>query len=344
MTQFFGDAMIRSARWLPSGLGSRAIVVACVMAAAVLAVGFPAQARALQPALPEEVRDLPLRVLPTATPSPVIALVMSGDGNWASFITGLADGLVAQGIPVVGLESRAYLAREKTPEVLTADMVRVLRTYIRLWGAERILIVGYSRGADFAPFLVNRLPADLRARVVGVGLFSPTRRASFTFHLTDLVRYTPRDSDLPAVPEVVALAPLRVLCVYGARDADTLCPLLPDGVATIRAEDSGHRLPNPARLARILFDAVVPAVDQAVPREAVVAIGGRRQVHRTRSLCAYTVVPANARVPLLFAGNRTRAASERTERRVVDRHRRHSPPPIPFPPPPPVRATDSPPL
>ena len=220
----------------------------------------PSQGRALQAPLPEAVRDLPLRAFGSG-PSPIMALVMSGDGNWAPFVSGVARALVAEGIPVVGLASRAYLSRPRTPAELTSDMVRVLRTYTRLWGAERILIVGYSRGADFAPFLLNRMPPDLRAQVVGVGLLSPTRRASFEFHLTDLVRYTERSSDRPAVPEVEALAPLPVLCVYGTRDADALCPLLPEGAATVQAEDAGHRLQNPGGLVRLLLDTVVPASD-----------------------------------------------------------------------------------
>ncbi len=213
---------------------------------------FPLHAQRQPPA--EEVRDLPLRILPAATPGPVLALVMSGDGNWASFISDMADALVARGVPVVGLESRAYLSRARTPEELAADMSRALRTYLRLWGARQILIVGYSRGADFAPFLVNRLAPDLRARVVGVGLFSPSKMANFEFHYTDLVRYTHRDSDLDAVPEVEALAPLPVLCVYGEDDKDTLCPLLPQGMATVVPRDAGHRLHDPAGLAAILLE------------------------------------------------------------------------------------------
>jgi type IV secretory pathway VirJ component len=212
-----------------------------------------------RPPLAEAVKDLPLRVLPAPSPSPVLALVMSGDGNWAHFIADMADALVARGIPVVGLESRAYLSRPRTPKELTQDMERVLRTYLDVWGANRVLIVGYSRGADFAPFLVNRLPADLRARILGVGLFSPTKMASFEFHYIDLVTFKARDTDMDAVPEVEALAPLPVLCVYGTQDKDTLCPLLPEGMATVVPRDAGHRLHEPDELADLLLDATLGA-------------------------------------------------------------------------------------
>lgn len=213
----------------------------------------------------DTVRDLPLKALPAASSSRVLALVMSGDGNWAHFIADMADALVARGIPVIGLESRSYLSHPRTPEELAVDMERTLRAYLREWHAERILIVGYSRGADFAPFLVNRLPADLRARIVGVGLFSPTKMASFEFHLIDLVRYKHRATDVDAIPEVEALAPLPVLCVYGTEDEDTLCPLLPDGMATVVPRDAGHRLHEPDALAGILVGATLGVASATAP-------------------------------------------------------------------------------
>jgi len=203
--------------------------------------------------------DLPLVVLPPEGPSPVLALVLSGDGNWAHFVRQMADTLSARGLPVVGLESRSYLSHPRTPDELERDLEPVLRHYLETWKARSIVVVGFSRGADFAPFLVNRLPADLRARVLGVALFSPTRMASFVFHLSDLMGYTPRPTDVSAVPEVDALAPLPVLCVYGTGDEHALCPRLPPGLAEVVATESGHRLSEPGRWADLVlarFDAV----------------------------------------------------------------------------------------
>jgi type IV secretory pathway VirJ component len=203
--------------------------------------------------LPDSLQGLPLVELPTGKDAPVLALVMSGDGNWASFVRELADTLVERGVPVVGLESRSYLSQVRTPEELARDMEAVLRHYLKGWSAEEILVVGYSRGADFAPFLVNRLPQDLRSRVRGVAILSPTKMASFEFHLIDLVHYVRRPSDIPAVPEVEALAPLPVLCVYGVRDQDALCPLLPEGTADVVPLDAGHRLHGSGILADLLL-------------------------------------------------------------------------------------------
>jgi type IV secretory pathway VirJ component len=124
----------------------------------------------------------------------------------------------------VGLKSRAYLqAKPRSPDSMARDVERVLRHYLPLWGRERVVLLGYSRGADFVPFVANRLPADLRARVALLGMFGMERNANFEFHWTDIVRDTKRASDLPTAPELARLRGTRMLCVYGADENDSGC-------------------------------------------------------------------------------------------------------------------------
>lgn len=204
--------------------------------------------------LPAAVRDLPLVELPAPLqPGRPMALVMSGDGNWAHFIRNLSDTLALRGIPVIGLESRAWLKHPRTPEELATDMERVIRYYMKAWSADTFIIVGYSRGADFAPFLANRLPPDLRAKLKGIALFSPTRAANFQFHLVDLLRFVARKSDRPTGPELDRLHDLPVLCVYGRKDKDALCPSLKPAQAEVVARDAGHGLHDPGELADMVI-------------------------------------------------------------------------------------------
>lgn len=205
--------------------------------------------------LPEAMRDLPL--VEVAAPAPSghrLALVMSGDGNWAHFIRELSDTLANRGIPVIGLESRAWMKHPRTPDELATDMERVLRYYLNAWSADDFIIVGFSRGADFAPFLANRLPADLRSKLRGVALFSPTLAASFEFHFEDLVRFVSRKTDLVTEPELAKLTDVPVLCVYGTDDKQTLCRSLPPGRVEVVERDGGHRLHGAGELADLVLD------------------------------------------------------------------------------------------
>ena len=90
---------------------------------------------------------------------------MSGDGGWAGLDKDIAAALAADGIPVVGLDSLRYYWSARTPEGLAADTDRMIRYYLAHLGKQRVLLIGYSQGADVLPFAVNRLPEATRARV-----------------------------------------------------------------------------------------------------------------------------------------------------------------------------------
>ena len=74
------------------------------------------------------------------------------------------------------------------------------------------------------PFLVSRLPADLRARVALVGLLGLSEQASFEFHVAGWLGV--ETGHHPTVPEVARLEATPVLCLRGEDEADSACRLL----------------------------------------------------------------------------------------------------------------------
>lgn len=188
------------------------------------------------------VSDLPLIEVPVAAPGHVLAVLMTGDGGWAAGDRGLSGALAARGVPVVGLSSPRYLARARTPDESARDLARVLEYYLSAWRPDSAVVIGYSRGADIVPFMVSRLPPALRRRVALVVLLGPSRWAGFQFHPTDLVADVRRPGDLEVAPELARLRGIPVLCVYGQRDHDAICPALDPAVARSVARAGGHAL------------------------------------------------------------------------------------------------------
>jgi type IV secretory pathway VirJ component len=169
-------------------------------------------------------RDLPLAEVPARGVSTgTLAIFISGDGGWADLDRGVADGLAAHGVGVVGLDARAYLARRRTPEQSAADVARVARSYTARWGAPRLVLVGYSRGATMLPFVATRLPADVRGRVVLLAMLGLEGTANFEFHWVDIVGTVRRADDRPVRPELERLRGARMLCIYGVKEADGTC-------------------------------------------------------------------------------------------------------------------------
>jgi type IV secretory pathway VirJ component len=189
----------------------------------------------------DSLRDLPIVELPATGPaSSAMAIIVSGDGGWAKIDKQIGGALAAEGVPVVGLDSRAYFRQSRTPQQASRDLARLMRQYLHAWGKRRVILVGYSRGADVLPFMADDLPDSLRRHVSEIALLGAANHASFTFHLVDLVMDRHRKSDLATLPAIEALTGARVLCFYGTRETDTVCPALRRSVATIIAMPGGH--------------------------------------------------------------------------------------------------------
>lgn len=192
-------------------------------------------------ASPVDVKGLPLNfTAPKGKSSHYVAVVLSGDGGFASLVTKIGEGLSEAGIGVVGFNSREWLSPAKTPDASAAAVVRALRAGMARYSADSIVIVGYSRGADMAPFVASRLPADLRAVLGGVAMYGIAQNANFEFHMIDLVKDTKRDSDVPIMPELLKLKGVPMVCVYGSDEKDSGCRGAPESLMHTEERDGGH--------------------------------------------------------------------------------------------------------
>jgi type IV secretory pathway VirJ component len=192
-----------------------------------------------------------------AAPSDFFAIIMSGDGGWAGLDQDIAAALSAQGIPVVGLDSLRYYWTARTPEGLAADTDRMIRYYSSHFGKKRVLLVGYSQGADVLPFAVNRLPAASRAQVALTAILGMSEHALFEFHVSSWIAED--NSGPPTLPEVIRITGMPVLCIYGEDERDSLCPKLDAKKIIVVKVKGGHHFDGDyAGLARQIISAAKP--------------------------------------------------------------------------------------
>jgi type IV secretory pathway VirJ component len=173
--------------------------------------------------------------------SNVMAILYTGDGGWRVTDRGLAEILANQGIPVVGVNTLRYFWTRRTPEGAAEDLARILTHYRAAWRRERVLVIGYSYGSDVLPFILSRLPQTALWQVELVALLAPTRRVDFEFHFMQwFFRYAPKTAQ-PVLPELEKLRNLRILTFCGDQDGESLCRVLPPGLAKIVLLHGGHR-------------------------------------------------------------------------------------------------------
>jgi len=193
---------------------------ALVLALGVAAQGWPGPWR------PLEGDGQPAATAPADLTGDTLAVLYSGDGGWAALDKGLADGLARGGLPVIGYNSLRYFASPRTPDTAAADLAAALRRQMAVWGKDRIVLVGFSFGANALPVIVPRLPADLRARIRLVALVSPGPTGDLHFTPTSWLNHGTSDA-FPLPPAVAALRGQPVVCIYGDREAHATCPILP---------------------------------------------------------------------------------------------------------------------
>lgn len=217
-------------------LGRLSLTVAvCVMLVVATACAQAADGNAA-------VGGLPLHEMPVGTSGRAFVFLITGDGGFASGDRGIADTFLAHGVPVVALDSRAYLKQKRYPDGVANDASRIMRHYLAAWHRDSVIFVGYSRGADMAPFIITRLAPDLRDRLSLVTMIGLAERASFEFHWLDLVMDTRRSSDYPVAPEVLKIHGVPMLCLYAAKDKDSLCPTYGPSVMQVEQLGSRHAL------------------------------------------------------------------------------------------------------
>lgn len=227
---------------------------------------FARVARPVPQAAPSPVRGsgatgvagLPLIAVGATQPGDTLAILLTGDGGWAGLDKALSAALAARGISVIGWDSLSYYWTPRTPDAAARDLARIM-THDRIAPErKRFILIGYSFGADVLPFLVRRLPAELKSRIEKVILLAPGTHAHFEFKLTDWLGGAGDGLDIRN--EVAQLAGIPLLCLYGSKDRDSLCPGLDAGLGKSVALPGGHHFDGDyAGLARLILTFHTPA-------------------------------------------------------------------------------------
>ncbi|MGC7495328.1 virulence factor family protein [Pandoraea pneumonica] len=209
---------------------------------------------------PAAVADLPVIEVPAtgqpaANMSDAFAILLSGDGGWAGLDRDVAGALAAHGLPVVGIDSLRYFWSARTPASGALDIDRLVRFYQTRWNKKRVILIGYSQGADVLPFMVNRMPPGSKERVALLVLMGLGQKADFEFRMTNWVMSS--QNGLPIRPEVERLPDGLAMCVYGADEDDSNCPGLdPKRVQIVKMPGGHHFDGNYTKLADLILEGV----------------------------------------------------------------------------------------
>ena len=103
--------------------------------------------------------DLPLQYTDNSDTTKPMILYISGDGGMNSFTTSLINSLNQKGYAVLALDAKSYFWHKKEPAEFATAMTQAVSSYMRNKKKNSFVVLGYSFGADVAPFLPRRWPS-----------------------------------------------------------------------------------------------------------------------------------------------------------------------------------------
>jgi type IV secretory pathway VirJ component len=189
-----------------------------------------------------------------------LVVMLTGDGGWRRIDIRVTNRFRDAGLPVVGFLTPDYYRVRRSPDEAACALERVIRFYKTAWKCDRVVVIGYSRGADILPFMLSRLPADVRASIDLVALLGLEPTIDFRYHPTWPPGQTRKEPQYPVLPEVQKLVGYRLLCFYGEKEKDSLCHSLDPQLATVIGEPGSHHFAgNYGGIADEILRALEPA-------------------------------------------------------------------------------------
>ncbi|QOW09717.1 hypothetical protein Q73A0000_04725 [Kaistella flava (ex Peng et al. 2021)] len=117
---------------------------------------------------------------------PVIFYI-SGDAGFNNFSKTFSQELHRYGYDVFALNTKKYFWKKKTPLQASQDTENYLKEVIKNRINKKIIIIGYSYGADVAPFIYNRFDKDFQKKIQDLIIIGPSQVNDFEIHLEEYI-------------------------------------------------------------------------------------------------------------------------------------------------------------
>jgi type IV secretory pathway VirJ component len=159
--------------------------------------------------------NLPLTVIPVTDRKDLpLIFFISGDGGWTAFDQGVSEILVANGMPVIGLNSRKYFWNEKQPKQVADEISVAIEYYMKLWDRNSVVLVGYSFGACVSPFIIPEFISPLKESIRGIYCYSPDETGDFKIHMSDLLNLS-TNQKYDVLGQMKKIKSWNPVCIFG---------------------------------------------------------------------------------------------------------------------------------
>ena len=125
-------------------------------------------------------------------------IFLTGDFGFMNFDKEIVQYLNIKNVPVAVINSKNYFRSEKSPTQLGKDLEIIINQYNKKWSQNKVVLMGYSMGAEVIPFAVNRLDEKSKLKLIDVILIAPGQKAIFRLKPTDYLFEEKKGTDIYA--------------------------------------------------------------------------------------------------------------------------------------------------
>lgn len=122
-------------------------------------------------------------------------------------------GLNKEGYAVIGLDAKDYFWNKKKPEEAAETIEQAINESNKGWKKKNVVLIGYSFGADVAPFVLTHFSAALSNRINHLILLSPSAKTDFEIHVLQMFGWGKNEGE--SVPSEINKIVKRVVIIVG---------------------------------------------------------------------------------------------------------------------------------
>jgi type IV secretory pathway VirJ component len=134
----------------------------------------------------QDKNDYPISEWNNNSNKPVI-FYLSGDAGFNTFSKTFAQELHHFGYDVFALNTKKYFWHQKTPLQAATDAENYLKQITKSRKNKKVIIIGFSYGADVAPFIYNRFDDQFKKNIQNLIIIGPSQVNDFEIHLKEYI-------------------------------------------------------------------------------------------------------------------------------------------------------------
>jgi type IV secretory pathway VirJ component len=170
-----------------------------------------------------------------------LVVFFTGDSGRSSFDKKLTDGLCANNMPLMCVNSYKYFSRRKTPQQTLDSILPYIDLNLKKYNRQKFIFAGYSFGSEVVPFLYNLMSNEWKNKVEFILLLSPSDNSDFKIHFLDQVGFHLRHWKYDVLGEIMKIDDKKILVFWGADEKKFLKEQFKKNNITVHHLKGGHR-------------------------------------------------------------------------------------------------------